>query len=83
MTRQDMDRPGGSDAPRGNRDLSFWLWGSLIALIAVVGVGGFVLYLALYLDVPAWLQVVIGIGLPVAGAALAWLVASALRRSRS
>ena len=82
MTRQEMDRPGGGGPARGPRDLAFWFGGGLIALIAVVGIGGLVLYLALYLELPTWVQVVIGIGLPVGGSALAWLVATALRRGR-
>lgn len=77
-----MNRPEQTDPPERPKDLAPWFTGCVVALAAVAGIGGLVLYLAFYLDPPTWAQVLIGIGLPAGGSVLAWLVATALRRSR-
>jgi positive regulator of sigma E activity len=42
-----------------------------------------ILLVAIVLQPPIWLQVTIGIGLTIGGAVFAWLLATALSRSRS
>jgi threonine/homoserine/homoserine lactone efflux protein len=60
-----------------------WTLGCLVGAAALVGVLILVLLVTLALQPPEWAQVVVGIGLVAGGAVLAWLVASALGRSRS
>lgn len=59
-----------------------WGLGCLVAAAAVVGGLILTLLVAIALQPPAWIQVVLGIGLAVGGAILAWLVASALGQAR-
>jgi threonine/homoserine/homoserine lactone efflux protein len=59
-----------------------WGVGCLVAGAALVGVVILVLLVAIALSPPTWVQVVLGVLLAAGGAALAWLVASALRSGR-
>ena len=59
-----------------------WTVGCLVGAAAVVGCLILVLLIALALQPPEWVQVVVGILLAGGGALLAWLVASALGQSR-
>lgn len=59
-----------------------WGVGCLTALTAVVGLMILVFLVAIALEPPDWLQVLMGIGLVAGGAALAWLVATALGRGK-
>jgi hypothetical protein len=57
-----------------------WGVGCLVAAAAMVGVLALVFVIALVLQPPAWVQVVLGVGMAVGAVVLAWLVASALGR---
>lgn len=59
-----------------------WTFGCLVGAAALVGAVILVLLVTLALQPPEWVQVLVGIALVAGGAALAWLVASALGRSR-
>jgi hypothetical protein len=59
-----------------------WGVGCLVAAAAMVGVLALVFVIALVVQPPAWVQVVLGLGMAGGGVVLAWLVASALGRSR-
>ncbi len=59
-----------------------WTLGCLIAFVALTGSLILVLLIAIALQPPAWVQVVLGVGLASGGALLAWLVAAALGQSR-
>ena len=59
-----------------------WGLGCLLGLTAVAGVLILVFLVAIALQPPAWVQVLLGIGLTIGGAIFAWLVASALGQSR-
>jgi cytochrome c biogenesis factor len=54
----------------------------LVAAAALIGSLVLVFVIAFLLDPPEWVQVLLGIGLVLEGALLAWLVASALGQSR-
>lgn len=60
-----------------------WGLGCLVAAAAMVGLLILTLLVALAFQPPQWVQVLLGIGLALGGAALAWLVASSLGRARS
>jgi phosphate/sulfate permease len=60
-----------------------WTLGCLVAAAAVAGLGILVLLVAIALQPPPWVQVLIGVALAGGGAFLAWLVASALGQSRA
>ena len=60
-----------------------WTLGCLVAAAAISGLGILVLLVAIALQPPAWVQVLIGVALAAGGAFLAWLVASALGQSRA
>jgi hypothetical protein len=60
-----------------------WTLGCLVGAAALVGVLVLVLLVTLALQPSEWIQVVAGLGLVGGGALLAWLVASALDRSRA
>jgi hypothetical protein len=60
-----------------------WGFGCLVAAAALIGSLALVFVIAFLLDPPEWVQVLLGIGLVLEGALLAWLVAAALGRSRA
>jgi hypothetical protein len=60
-----------------------WTLGCLVGAAALVGTLILALLVALALQPPAWVQVVVGVMLALGGAVLAWLVANALGASRS
>ena len=60
------------------RDVVRWTAGCLVAAAATIGVVILVFLVAIALQPPVWVQVVLGVGLAIGGAALAWLVASAV-----
>jgi hypothetical protein len=59
-----------------------WGLGCLLGATAMLGLFILTLLVALALQPPAWVQVLTGIALVAAGATLAWLIATALGRSR-
>lgn len=71
--------------PSDERTTSEFHWGvgCLVAAAAMVGLLILTLLVALALQPPQWVQVLLGIGLAIGGAALAWLVASSLGKSRA
>ena len=78
-------RQGGDERGRegsGYQPALRWTLGCLVGAAAVVGLLILVLLVALALQPPAWVQVLVGVALVAGGATLAWLVASALGRSR-
>lgn len=60
-----------------------WGAGCLVGAVALVGTVLLVALLAFYLEPPTWVQIVVGVTLPIGGVAMAWLVATALARSRA
>lgn len=60
-----------------------WGLGCLLGATAMLGLFILTLLVALALQPPTWAQVLVGIALVAAGAALAWLVATSLGRTRS
>ena len=62
-----------------------WTVGCLLGALSTVGVLILVALVAIALEPPTWVQVVLGAALAVGGAVFAWLIASALgqRRDRS
>ena len=74
-----------ADAGRPSEEMSAearWGIGCLVAAAALIGSLVLVFVIAFLLDPPEWVQVLLGIGLVLEGALLAWLVASALGRIR-
>ena len=70
--------PGeGSQGP----ELTKWMVGCAVAGAATIGVGILVFLVALALQPPVWVQVVLGAGLALGAAIFTWLVASAWRPS--
>jgi hypothetical protein len=59
-----------------------WGVGCLLGMTAMAGMLIIVLLVAIALEPPTWLQVLMGIGLVAVGAALTWLIATALARSK-
>ncbi len=59
-----------------------WGVGCLVAAAAVVGAVILTFLVALALTPPEWVQVLLGVGLALGGALLAWLVAASLGRAR-
>ena len=55
-----------------------WTVGCLLGALSTVGVLILVALVAIALEPPTWVQVVLGVGLAVGGAVFAWLIASAL-----
>jgi hypothetical protein len=53
-----------------------WMLGGLLAIVAVLGVGIFIMLLALVLQPPVWVQALTGSTLAVGAAALSWFMAS-------
>ena len=70
------DNRSGDDSTRAS--MARWGVAGLIAFAALIG--GFALAAMFFitLDLPGWAQYVIGFGLPIGAAVLAWLIASAL-----
>lgn len=66
---------GGSDEPR--TDVVRWGIGCAVGFAAMVGVAILVFLVALALQPPTWVQVVLGATLAVGAAILSWLVATA------
>ena len=62
-----------------------WTVGCLLGTLSTIGVLILVALVAIALEPPTWVQVLLGAGLAVGGAVFAWLIASALgqRRDRS
>jgi hypothetical protein len=56
-----------------------WGFASFVAAVALAGFLILAAVIAVALEPPGWLQLVLGVLLTVGSAALAWLVASAIR----
>lgn len=54
----------------------------MVAALSTVGLLILVALIAIALEPPTWMQVVLGAGLAVGGAVFAWLIASALGQRR-
>lgn len=76
---QSRTRPDPTSTP----DVIRWSVGCLVAAAATLGVAILVFLVALALQPPVWLQVGLGVALAAGGAAMAWLVASALTQSKA
>ena len=59
-----------------------WGVGCLVAAAAMVGAVILLMYVAFTFELPVWAQMLLGVGLTLGGALLAWLVFSALTQSR-
>lgn len=64
-------------------DEARWGLGCLVGAAALTGIAILVLLVAATLEPPAWLQVVLGVGLVAGGGVLTWLVVSALGQART
>jgi hypothetical protein len=60
-----------------------WGLGCFLGAIAMIGTVILVGIIVFALNPPGWVQVVLGVGLILIGAAIAWLVAAALAKSRA
>lgn len=60
-------------------DASSWLVGCAVGGAAMTGIVIFVFLVALALQPPIWVQILIGVSLALGGAVFAWLIASAWR----
>ncbi|MPZ70047.1 MAG: hypothetical protein GEU71_11030 [Actinobacteria bacterium] len=60
-----------------------WVLALSIALVALFGVVVLVAVFVAAFEPPSWLAIMLGLGLPLAATAFAWLLASALIGSRS
>lgn len=56
-----------------------WTLGCLVASVALTGLLILILLVAIAISPPVWIQVLLGVGLSLGGALLAWLVATALK----
>jgi len=72
------DRRAQEPLPSGLR----WGVGCLVASLSTVGLLILVALVAIALEPPRWVQVLLGAGLAVGGAVFAWLIASALGQRR-
>lgn len=59
-----------------------WTLGCLVGSVATVGSLILVALVAIALEPPTWVQVLLGVALAIGGAILAWLVAAALGHRR-
>ena len=59
-----------------------WGLGCLIAAAAMTGFVILLMYVAFTFDLPEWAQILLGVGLTLGGALLAWLVFTATGQSR-
>ena len=59
-----------------------WTVGCLLAMLSTIGVLILVALVAIALEPPTWVQVLLGAGLAVGGAVFAWLIATALGQRR-
>ena len=59
------------------RDVTRWMVGCAVGAAATIGVGILVFLIALALQPPAWVQIVVGVGLALGATVFTWLVASA------
>ena len=59
-----------------------WTVGCLVATLSTIGVLILVALVAIALEPPTWVQVLLGAGLAVGGAVFAWLIATALGQRR-
>ena len=59
-----------------------WTVGCLVGALATIGILILVALVAIALEPPTWVQVVLGAGLACGGAVFAWLIASALGERR-
>lgn len=75
-------RPQDGSTDPFNRPELRWGLGCLIGMASMVGLLILALLVAIALQPPTWLQVIIGLVLVIAGAALGWLVVSALDSGR-
>ena len=73
----------GSAGPDSGPEVVRWTLGCLVAAVSMVGVLILVLLVAIALSPPVWVQVLLGVALALGGAALAWLVATALGQKES
>lgn len=60
-------------------DVARWGLGCAVAAAAMIGVAILVFLVALALQPPTWVQVVLGAALAIGGAVFGWLVATAWR----
>ena len=75
MAKREDKRPMSAEAR--------WTVGALIGGVAMLGMLILLLLIALALQPPTWVQIVLGIALVAGGAALTWLVATALGGTRT
>ncbi len=74
----DTPSPGRAGAER-NTDVVRWGVGCAVGAAATIGIGILVFLVALALQPPAWVQVVLGVAMALGGAIFTWLVATAWR----
>ncbi len=60
-----------------------WGVGCLVGAAAITGVVILLMYVAFTVDVPVWVQLLLGVSLTVGGGLLSWLVVRALGESKA
>ena len=60
-----------------------WGVGCLVGAAAITGVVILLMYIAFTIDVPVWVQLLLGVGLTLGGGLLSWLVVRALGESKA
>ena len=60
-----------------------YTFGCLVGAAAMIGTLILVALVAIALQPPTWVQVLLGVGLAIGGGALTWLVVSALGQTRA
>ena len=74
-----MAQPGGNGMSPEVR----WGLGCIVGVAALTGMVILVLIVALTLQPPAWVQILLGVALVAGGGLLTWLVVTALGQSRA
>jgi protein-S-isoprenylcysteine O-methyltransferase Ste14 len=77
-----MVNPAPNDKEAADRATK-WVIALVIALVALFGVAIFAAVLVAALEPPGWLAATLAVGLVLGAVAFAWLVASALIKSRT
>jgi hypothetical protein len=77
-----MDRDMTTMEPDFNRQVGKWVVAAIIACAALLGGFTLVAAVVVFVELPSWAEVVIGVAMALGAVGFAWLVASAIDSSR-